>query len=175
MLGGRSPQYKDMYTKAMEVAKKYLFFRPLTNDSADILLSGLAHVTGETAINLRAEGQHLTCFVGGMVAIGAKIFNRPNELEIGKKLTEGCIWAYRSTPTGIMPEIFRAIPCESHSDCTWTPRVWYDSGEDDQTPIAVLEEKARKKNKVPGFLSITDKRYHLRYAYGSLVVQDISN
>lgn len=164
MLGGGSEQYRVMYEKVMTVAKRMLFFRPRTRDGDDdILISGNLQATaGERrAATLQPEGQHLTCFAGGMVALGAKIFNRPDELEIGRKLTEGCIWAYRSTPTGIMPEIFRAVPCqEGAPSCKWDPRAWFPDSDgltDDE-----VATKAEKANLVPGFLSMADKTYILR-------------
>ncbi|KAK2745411.1 phosphatidylinositol-3,5-bisphosphate 5-phosphatase [Myotisia sp. PD_48] len=163
MLGGRTPQYRKMYEKAMDVAKQHMFFRPLTKDGDDILLSGLVHVLGKSTVQLQPETQHLTCFVGGMVAMGAKIFDRPGELEIGKKLTEGCIWAYRNTPTGIMPEIFRAYPCEDEeSDCIWDPRIWFNI-EENESPQELLD-RAKEQGQVlmPGFQNIPSKSYHLR-------------
>lgn len=162
MLGGQSQQYKEMYEDAMDVAKKHLFFRPLTDDSADILLSGMAFAVGKSAVHLKPETQHLTCFAGGMVAIAAKLFERPDELDIGRKLTEGCVWAYNSTPTGIMPEVFRAISCQDESDCTWDPRILYNALEDDDRPLYELQQRAREEGIIPGMLSINNKRYHLR-------------
>jgi mannosyl-oligosaccharide alpha-1,2-mannosidase len=42
LLGGRTEVYGRMYEKAMEVAEKYLFYTPLTENGGDILLSGSA-------------------------------------------------------------------------------------------------------------------------------------
>ena len=41
-----------------------------------------------------------------MLAIGAKILDRPKDLEVAIKLGETCYWAYNSTSTGIGPEDF---------------------------------------------------------------------
>lgn len=62
-----------------------------------------------------------------MFAIGAKIFNRPDELDLAEKLTKGCIWAYHSTATGIMPEEFTALPCEDPTSCAWNETKWWDA------------------------------------------------
>src|SRR5690625_4350810 len=103
MLGGQSAQYRKMYEDSMETAKKYLLFRPATVDADDILISGSVRASGGMKKPvLNPGGQHLTCFVGGMVGIGAKIFNRPEEVSVARKLTDGCIWAYENTPTGVM-------------------------------------------------------------------------
>ncbi|KAI1951321.1 hypothetical protein LOZ12_005635 [Ophidiomyces ophidiicola] len=164
MLGGQMPQYKEMYEAAMEVAKTHLFFRPRTATGEDILISGTAFAASKSMIDLKPEGQHLTCFSGGMVAIASKIFSLPKDLEIGRKLTEGCVWAYRNMPSGIMPEFFTAVPCDQklHPKCTWTPRLWFHSEKDEKLTSGELAKKAREQGLIPGFLKIDNKEYHLR-------------
>lgn len=162
MLGGRSPQYRKMYEKAVDVAKKHMFFRPMTEDGDDILISGTLRARGKS-ISLEPESQHLTCFVGGMLAIGSKIFDRPDELAIGRKLVDGCIWAYKSMPTGVMPETYRAVICmDEHAGCSWNIREWLNSDEDNQQPIDELKQRAKEKGIYPGFKLISDPTYHLR-------------
>ncbi len=123
LLGGLEDKYRSMYEKAIEVSKKYLLFRPMLPDNRDILLSGSVKAKGgldkPKTFLLQPEGSHLTCFVGGMFAIGAKIFDRENDLELAKKLTDGCVWAYEATTTGIMPEHYLAVPCTSRVSCSW--------------------------------------------------------
>ncbi|KAK2877217.1 hypothetical protein FQN49_001341 [Arthroderma sp. PD_2] len=163
MLGGRSSQYRQMYEKAMDVAKKHMFFRPLTEDGDDILFSGTVRAMSRSTITLEPESQHLTCFAGGMLAIGAKIFDRPDELDLGRKLVEGCIWAYNSMPAGVMPESFRAVQCmDEHPGCIWNPREWLNSDEDNQQPLEVLRQQAKEQGIFPGFKLISDPKYHLR-------------
>ncbi|WEW61212.1 mannosyl-oligosaccharide 1,2-alpha-mannosidase [Emydomyces testavorans] len=164
MLGGQSPQYKEMYERAMEEAREHLFFRPRTSKGEDILISGTAHAVGRSVVNLKPQGQHLTCFSGGMMAIASKIFDLPDDLEIGRKLTEGCIWAYRSMPSGVMPEIFTAVPCDSNEDpqCTWSPRLWFDTEDYEKMTTGELETKAQAQGLIPGFLRVDDAKYHLR-------------
>ena len=129
LLGGRKEQYKTMYQSAMDVVKKRLLYRPMTGNESDILLSGgWATVAGNVAAaKLVPEGTHLTCFAGGMLALGAKIFNRPDDLDLGSKLTDGCIWAYESTKTGIMPETFTTIPCDDKDHCPWNETRWFEA------------------------------------------------
>lgn len=117
------PQYRKLYETAIEVAKKHLFFRPMNKEEADILISGNVNVNSPTDIRLDAQGQHLACFVGGMMGIASKIFNRPDDLPIARKLVDGCIWAYDSMPTGIMPERFHTIPCADATNCPWDANV----------------------------------------------------
>ncbi|PGH23719.1 hypothetical protein AJ80_02147 [Polytolypa hystricis UAMH7299] len=162
LLGGLYPQYKAMYETAIDVAKKYLLFRPMTPHGDDILISGNARVTGQTLMEVNAEGEHLTCFAGGMVALAAKIFEREDDLDIARKLTEGCIWAYRSMPSGIMPEIFRVAACEDEtSGCRWNATMWFLS-DAEENPLDELERKAKSLGLIPGFRSISDKAYQLR-------------
>lgn len=117
----------------MNVAIDKLLFRPMVPDEErDMLVSGTWAVTnrgqeqGGPKGELKPEGSHLTCFVGGMFAIGAKVFDRKEDLDIAAKLTDGCIWAYNSTTTGIMPETFRLAPCESRKNCAWNETRWHD-------------------------------------------------
>lgn len=122
-----------MYEQSADVAKDKLFFRPMTPDAHNVLVSGSYSAFGENRHSrhrheepLRPDGSHLTCFVGGMLAMGAKVFEREGDLDIAAKLTEGCVWAYNSTRTGIMPESFRVVPCASREECAWNETRWWD-------------------------------------------------
>lgn len=64
------------------------------------------------------ESQHLSCFAGGMAAIGARAFapfqkldNIQEDMDVAERLAAGCIWSYQATATGIGPEIFRTSAC----------------------------------------------------------------
>lgn len=130
LLGGLEDVYRSMYEMAIETSKKYLLFRPMLPDDKDVLLSGLVRTTGDLEnpddIALKPEGTHLTCFVGGMFAIGAKIFGRKDDLAYAQKLTDGCVWAYESTTTGIMPEHYLVAPCEGLEKCPWNETQYYE-------------------------------------------------
>ncbi|KUJ14757.1 seven-hairpin glycosidase [Mollisia scopiformis] len=127
LLGGLEPVYKKMYLKTIEDIKKYMLFRPMTPDNQDILFSGSVTTRGkpEQDAKLSADVDHLTCFIGGMVGMSAKIFGLDEDIEIAKRLTDGCVWAYGSTATGIMPEGATVYPCESVQDCTWNQTAYY--------------------------------------------------
>ncbi|KAF2838594.1 glycoside hydrolase family 47 protein [Patellaria atrata CBS 101060] len=134
LLGGLKDQYKTMYETSADVFSKKLFFRPMTKDNRDILVSGklsLSPITTTESTEIvmdedfEAESAHLTCFAGGMLAMGAKIFGREEDLEVAAKLTDGCVWAYESTATGIMPEALIAIKCQNPASCTWNETEWY--------------------------------------------------
>ena len=132
MLGGLVDQYREMYESAMDVAKRKLLFRVMIPDEErQVYVSGTYKVAapsneGEPPVGmLNTGGSHLTCFAGGMFGLGAKIFDRPEDMEIAKKLTDGCVWAYESTTSGIMPESFTAIPCD-FDNCKWNETIWWD-------------------------------------------------
>jgi mannosyl-oligosaccharide alpha-1,2-mannosidase len=93
----------------MATAIDKMFFRPMTPDNADILMSGDLRA-GDGLPTLEPRNQHLTCFAGGMLGLGGKLFSNANHVAIGKKLTDGCIWAYQAMPWNIMPEIAHFVP-----------------------------------------------------------------
>ena len=160
LLGGAQPQYREMYKSAIKAAKQAMFFRPMTPDNRDILMSGILKRT-ETGLTLAPEGQHLVCFVGGMVAIGAKIFSLNDDLEIAKKLTYGCIWAYEASQLGIMPEVFSTIPCRGN--CEWDEERWKDEIKRTVSGNEELYEEIMREDTLPqGFSSIQDPMYLLR-------------
>lgn len=133
LLGGLAPEYQELYEKSADVVKEELLYRPMLPDgSPDMLFSGTLSVTPpdkkhkKITKKLKAEGTHLTCFAGGMFAYGAKIFGRTKDVKIGAELTEGCVWAYNVTNTGIMPESFIMTPCDSIKGCEWNEIKYYE-------------------------------------------------
>lgn len=170
LLGGSNDQYKKLYLNAIEPIKKHIFFRPMTPENANILISGSVYIDGTGKVELQPGGQHLSCFTGGMVGIGAKIFNRPEELPIARKLVDGCIWAYNATATGIMPEVFKLVPCDDRNNCQWNQDKWYAAivGRPDGHHNLTLQEKTEAQNQIetykfpPGFYDIQDRSYKLR-------------
>lgn len=54
---------------------------------------------------IRAMEEHLATFAGGMFGLGSRLLSRTQDLLMGIELTESAVWAYRSTATGLMPEI----------------------------------------------------------------------
>lgn len=127
LLGGVESKYKNMYDAAIAVVKKHLLFRPMTLDDRDILMSG-SFFKSDIKERLLPEGTHLTCFAGGMMGIASRIFDRPAELELAAKITDGCVWAYESTRTGIMPEGFVTVPCDDAGLlCGWNQTRYWDA------------------------------------------------
>ncbi|KAK0730948.1 glycoside hydrolase family 47 protein [Lasiosphaeris hirsuta] len=150
LLGGRSPRYEKMHRNAMATVVDYLLFRPMLpedDEHKDILFAGDAYVHTD-AIDRVPEGQHLSCFTGGMFALGGKLFNIPDHVDIGERMARGCAWAYNAFPTGLMPEIFRIVPCSSiDGPCPWDQALWQKDG----------DQRLKK-----GFANARDPRYILR-------------
>lgn len=163
LLGGLSQQHKRMYETAIEVSKKHNFFRPMTIDNRDILVSAMARGESESRVTLEANAQHLVCYVGGMMAIAAKIFLRPNDLSIARKLVDGCIWSYEIMPAGIMAETFFVVPCENGTSCTWDEKKWHeDIIRRNDFVTENIVEKIKELGLIPGISQFTDRRYILR-------------
>ncbi|KAG6353888.1 hypothetical protein INS49_005145 [Diaporthe citri] len=179
ILGGALDQPKKMYEKFIGVAQKHLMRRATNPEDIPIVIPGDAMVRtvdGEiTAVN-SPKGQHLTCFAGGMVGIASKIFGRPSELDLAVQLTDGCVWAYGATATGIMPEIFGFIPCgdvkesQTGPECKYSDVKWrtavrnqylgVNSGKDPMG--SEVDKMINSQNLTPGILALHDKKYILR-------------
>ena len=133
LLGGLEDKYRMMYERSIEAVKTHLLYRPMIPGERKILFSGSARVkttgklNGIGAVTLTAEATHLACFAGGMFAVGAKIFGHEADMDIAAKLTDGCVWAYEATTTGIMPEDATMVSCEDREDCSWNETRWHEA------------------------------------------------
>ena len=162
LLGGLHKEYRDMYEAAIATAKQHNFFRPLNKDNLDILVSGLVKVY-EGRVELVPEGQHLVCFAGGMIGIASQIFGL-NDLSTARKLVDGCIWSYASTPAKIMPETFRLISCKG--DCMWSEAEWRKEVLNYQTEYGdSANDIAQERRLPPGFTDVMDRSYILRHVF----------
>ncbi|KAI1338365.1 glycoside hydrolase family 47 protein [Xylariaceae sp. FL0016] len=146
LLGGLDSTYEKLYRESMDTVIKNLLFRPMLPDQDDILFSGNVYISS-AGPRLTAEAQHLGCFVGGMFGLGGKLFNIAEHVEIGERITKGCVWAYDAMPTGIMPEIFNMLKCETLEPCEFDEEEYQRDG-----------AKDLKK----GFKNARDPRYLLR-------------
>jgi mannosyl-oligosaccharide alpha-1,2-mannosidase len=165
LLGGLDETYAKMAKYMLDTARKYLIFRPMVPDEADILFSGQVLSNGNI-IDLQTETQHLTCFVGGMYALSGRLLSFDHGVATGARLARGCAWAYSAFPTGIMPEVATLAGCGSDRKdasksedekpgslgppCEWNATVWEDR--------AGMNAATAPK----GFTSVGDPRYLLR-------------
>jgi mannosyl-oligosaccharide alpha-1,2-mannosidase len=174
LLGGLLAQPKKLYENFIGVAKQRLFFRMYNPENKPLTVSGAVEVRRSGEIHLVPANQHLTCFVGGMVALAAKVFDRADELVLAEELTNGCVWAYDNNVNGIAPEIFSVMPCPKDGDCKWSEEVWYDGicnttnfklkeGEDAAAAKAKhAKQKIEESRLTPGLVAVHDTRYSLR-------------
>ncbi|KAK5109239.1 hypothetical protein LTR62_007221 [Meristemomyces frigidus] len=162
LLGGLEPVYKKLYDGSMDTAIKFNLWRPMVPDDADILMSGSVRASSKDAARLDPQGQHLVCFAGGMFALGGKLFELPSHINIGKKLTDGCIWAYKAMPLGIMPEVFNMLPCEDRDTCHWDDQKWRKDVKARHAEKDDIDELIKDFRLPKGFSDIGDRRYILR-------------
>ncbi|KAI0201026.1 glycoside hydrolase [Astrocystis sublimbata] len=174
LLGGALAQPRNLYEKFIDVAEKHLLRRALHQGNQAIRFFGDAHVynpqNGEPVVKMTPRTQHLTCFTGGMVGMAAKIFDRPDDLKKATELTDGCVWSYSGTPSGVGPEIFFYIPCDENDDCQWSDNRWNDavkkhwsSGEEGDTMTEKEVAEIVDARRLPkGMVDVYDRRYQLR-------------
>lgn len=187
LLGGGTlaTHYQRMYELAADTATEYLLFRPLTPDEADILVAGSVDtsVDGDrTYVTQTHQAQHLGCYTGGMYALGGAIFKRQRDLDVAAKLTDGCLWAYRHSRHGVMPESFSMAACPSiavdndagapyEMPCPWDELAWkkqvvLDHGEGIagvfDEDLATAERLVTDDRLPRGFTVVKDARYILR-------------
>ena len=141
LLGGLEEKYQTIYEISADVITKNLLYRTMIPDEKRrILHPGLVKVSDKSEeLDLKPEGSHLGCFAGGMYAVGAKIFGRPDDMQIAKELTDGCVWAYEATTTGIMPDGYLAVQCPDSADCPWNETLYHEKLD----PFGHLREQNR--------------------------------
>ncbi|KAK4230316.1 glycoside hydrolase [Podospora fimiseda] len=106
LFSGAEPKYLALTRNFLSAAKKYLLFRPFVPQNDDILMAGNRNVDIQTnnPYPIDPETEHLACFIGGTYALAGRLLSSPEDVSVGAKLTRGCVYAYKSFPTGIMPE-----------------------------------------------------------------------
>ncbi|KAB5559930.1 class I alpha-mannosidase [Coniochaeta sp. 2T2.1] len=130
LLGGQVGQYEEMYARSVDAAAKYLFYRPLNPGDEDILVSGTARShAGSGAPWTETSAQHLSCFAGGMLALGGRLTGNKSHVDMGGKLARGCVWLYKGGPRGLLPEATMLVACPDAGDCAWERDigVWHDA------------------------------------------------
>lgn len=125
LLGGLEDKYRTMYLKVIDAVREHMLYRPMIPETdRKLLFSGTVYPENEDGWELDPEVTHLTCFIGGMVGMGAQLFDIKGDLEIAKMLTDGCVWAYESMASGIMAESARIVPCKEANNCAWNETMY---------------------------------------------------
>ncbi|GAO13440.1 uncharacterized protein UV8b_00574 [Ustilaginoidea virens] len=165
LLGQKRGLYHDMYVASMQAASEHLLFRPMTPDGRDILFSGFVDVRDDgpaRKTELKPATGHLTCFTGGMLALGGRLARRDDHVSLGRKLTEGCVWAYQAFRTGVMPESFYITACPGKDPCPWDPAAWHAEVLQAHSAVAGAESIVAQERLPAAFTKVTDGRYILR-------------
>ncbi|KAF2714210.1 glycoside hydrolase family 47 protein [Pleomassaria siparia CBS 279.74] len=166
LLGGLEPVYEKLYKESAPMIDKHMLFRPMMPEEEvgqELLYCGNVNAYEDVEIKVDPRMQHLTCFVGGFFALAGRIFENSHDVDLGAKLTEGCIYAYKAMPTGVMPEIFYTTPCEDRYVCPWNQTLY----EAEVMRHSYLHrddfEATVSSSRLPrGFTKLEDKRYLLR-------------
>lgn len=167
MLGGVASVYADMWDLASKAIQKYMLFHASipAHSGSDILFSGIVYKEDNDTY-LEPRTQHLACFAGGMFAMSSRLFNRPEDLQIGEALAEGCVWAYETGPLGLMPETFSLVPCpDIDEQCDFNQTLWNKiRGKFDEVPdICGGDINCGLSIGFPeGYLASIDTKYLLR-------------
>lgn len=115
-----------------------------------------------------------------MLAMGAKTFNEPEDMEIAKQLLETCVYMYRTTTTGLSPENWMISTTEPYNPLTFNKTEkelevmhewWYETNATapkqqqqvlDKKEPYVIDYQLPPPRKRPEALMFGDRRYILR-------------
>ncbi|KAJ2781123.1 hypothetical protein H4R18_003065 [Coemansia javaensis] len=95
----KRPQYGAQYAAAVEAVKEHL----VRKSQAGLTFVGRIARHGGAYV---PEMQHLACFYPGLLALGAQVMDRPQDLPLAKELARTCYLTYKHSPTGLGPETF---------------------------------------------------------------------
>lgn len=104
LLGGPSStqaeQYRRLYEGSVDASKKIIYW------DIDIVPNRSLLAIGKWDNGRPVpEIEHLTCFAGAMLGLGAKLLHRPDDMEDAETFTESCYWLSAASPLGIQPEL----------------------------------------------------------------------
>ena len=172
LLGGLEPVYEKLYKGSAAMIDKHMLFRasiPNEDLGEELLFCGDISSYDIGQIHFSPDLQHLTCFIGGMFGLAGRLFSDDHHIGLGEKLTKGCIYAYEAMPSGVMPESFTMMPCDSRTSCPWNETAWEavkigSCGINGElgSPDFGKAESDQECHMVPGFSDIRDRRYLLR-------------
>ncbi|KAG0310445.1 hypothetical protein BGZ97_012547, partial [Linnemannia gamsii] len=90
-------KFKDLYISSIEAMHKHLISHSQKSSEPHLVL-GVYYTATDTLI---PKMDHLSCFAPGLLALGAKILNRPKDLTAARGLMETCVMSYRNSATGL--------------------------------------------------------------------------
>ena len=109
-------QYRRVYEASIDTARKRLFLDvDIVPDTPLMVIAKIEHN------RLIPEVEHLTCFAGAMLGLGARLLDRPADMRDAERFTDTCYFLSAATPTGLQPE-----SVEFYSDETGYENVTID-------------------------------------------------
>ncbi|KAI8381347.1 glycoside hydrolase, partial [Radiomyces spectabilis] len=111
---GSVPQYGRLYLHSIDSMKRYMLRQLPGSELLFLPPFDTRHHTAKRTMD------HLTCFVPGMLAMGAKTFDRPDDMVVAKGLLETCVYMYRSTATGLCSENWQFENDEPYNPLTYS-------------------------------------------------------
>ncbi|KAK5937574.1 hypothetical protein PMZ80_010194 [Knufia obscura] len=133
LLRGRNDQYRSMYLDSTKAIRDQLLFRPMIKEKNREILFAKEYDLNPKAKSAKKREEitygvtHLSCFIGGMFGLGAKLFGIEGDMDLAQQLTDGCVWAYESMPTGVMAETAAVVPCPDLDVCAWNETRWHEA------------------------------------------------
>jgi mannosyl-oligosaccharide alpha-1,2-mannosidase len=98
--GGRvAERWKRIYEQSVTKAQGILFVEVDVVPEHDLLAIGKWEYG-----RLIPEIEHLTCFAGAMLGLGAKLLDRTKDMVHAERFTQSCYWLSAATHTGLQPE-----------------------------------------------------------------------
>ena len=93
-------QWRRIYEQSVDKVKEVLYVDIKVVPGRDILALGKLE-----AGRLIPEIEHLTCFAGAMLGLGARLLGRSADMVDAERFTQSCYWLSAATPTGLQPEV----------------------------------------------------------------------
>ncbi|KAI8319717.1 glycoside hydrolase [Martensiomyces pterosporus] len=93
-------KFKTQYITSSEAVKSRLVGK---SKQSDLKFIGRWTDSGTQFVR---EMEHLACFYPGLLALGAHVLDRPQDLVMAEELTRTCYLSYKLSPTGLGPEKF---------------------------------------------------------------------
>ncbi|KAG0056482.1 hypothetical protein BGZ83_004740 [Gryganskiella cystojenkinii] len=121
---GDAALYKKMFLQTVDSVKEYMVSRP--DNGEDYAIIGAVSTSNK---NIEPEMEHLSCFIAGSLAMGAKYFDRPDDLVLAKQVAEACYQGYHNSATGLGPEAMRfdAVPGSNGKKFIVDPKGFFKS------------------------------------------------
>lgn len=82
----------------------------------DILMPSSGWISGNGEVYLDVETEHLVCFLGGTYALGGRLFDNREYVDIGARLILDCVYGYQTFPIGMMHERVNMVDCKTYSN-----------------------------------------------------------